>query len=254
MPGPTDYTIFADESATAERFLAYGGIFLPSRAVEDAESALGQFAANCGFGAREFSWKKCSRGEVDRYVAFAEQLWKLRADMPPIDFRALVVDTTRYPLRDPDFDCATDEDGFYRFYHFFITKSLARIARDASSVSVVVASTTDQYPYRTEILHRTVTGGLRKELGEKFTVSGLGRAAPKGARLHQLADVLVGAVTFRWNADKRSLTKSSICEAVERLVGRRLDDDFTPGIRPFNVWVFTRSGQKRWVRGSSGRV
>ena len=50
MKDSDGYSIFADESATKERFFAYGGIFLPSALVEDAECALAEFARGVGFG------------------------------------------------------------------------------------------------------------------------------------------------------------------------------------------------------------
>lgn len=248
------YTAFSDESGTSERYLVFGGVFLPTGLISEAEAALSEFCEGTGFATREMSWKKCSRGEVDRYVQFASLLWELNERVCTVDFRSLVVDTRQNPLRSGEFKCATDEAGFYKFYHFFLTKSFAIVAPEADEYEVVAGSTSDQYPHRTEVLTNTVSGALRKLFGDDVKVREVQRASPSQARLHQLADVLLGAVSFRYNRYDGNAPKSAVCHAIEERAGRTLSKDFRPRSRPFNVWAFTGSGRSRWVPGSAGRV
>jgi hypothetical protein len=232
------YTAFTDESGVKERYLCYGGIFVPTGLIDEAEHVLSDYAQRRGFGTRELSWKKCSREEVDRYIEFADLFWTIGISVCEIDFRSLVVDTHKYPLEDPEFDCHSEEDGFYRFYYAFVSRSLAIVADQAIECEVVVASTEDQYPYRTEILTATVGGALKAKLGDDVKVTEVQRESPRVRRLHQLADVLLGAVSCRYNRYDESTFKYQICDQLETRLGRALTSDFLPQQRPFNVWRF----------------
>lgn len=255
LPKPDCYAVFSDESGVGERVLGYGGTFLPGAAAEEAESVLEEFAQLRSFGKKEFSWKKCSRNELDRYKLFVDKFWDINERGLDLDFRALAVDVRNNPLtREPW--STTDEEGFYKFYHFFITRSLEQIGGKVPCVDLRVAVLQDQYPYRTEILQKTVGGRLKEEFGDSTVVTEVERGTPKLARVHQLADVLLGAVTYRVNNrdPEGKSRKRELCEHIEGRVGRRLDQDFYPSERPFNVWFFSSTGQARWGKGSRGRA
>jgi len=255
LPRPECYAVFSDESGVGERVLGYGGTFLIGGAVESAEEILEEFAQSRSFGDKEFSWKKCSANELERYKLFVDKFWELLDRGFELDFRALVVDTSSNPLTRAPWS-STDEEGFYKFYHFFITRSLEQIGVSAPCVDLRVAILKDQYPYRTEILQKTVGGRLKEELGDSALVTEVVRGTPKMIRLHQLADVLLGAVTYRVNErdpEGRS-HKRGLCEHIEGRVGRRLDHDFLPPERPFNVWFFSSIGQDRWGKGARGHA
>ena len=248
-----EYTVFADESGWTDRFFGYGGVFLPSSNVHLVEAKLEAFCSMSGFAQREMSWKKCSKGEVDRYCEFARLLWEIGDVISPLDFRAMVVDTERNAFREPDFNCATDEDGFYKLYHFFLTASLRKVAPSTTAYQIVIGTMTDQYPHRDEILRATTGGALRNYLGPSFTVAEVERASPRHQRVHQLADVLTGCVTFAFNRADSGSYKRAILDAVEQQVGRSLTKDFLPDLRPFNIWAFAARGRRRWAHGASGR-
>ena len=162
---PETYVAYTDESGTREQYLALGGIFLPKRSVAAIEGILDSCCRSNGFDDREVSWKKCSLPKVERCIAFATLFWSLADDHGPLDFRALVVDTHRNPLRKKEWDCETDEDGLYKFYHFFISNAFRRLAAQVPRREIVVAALDDQYPYRTEILRtKRWLDDLRQEL------------------------------------------------------------------------------------------
>jgi hypothetical protein len=255
LPKRECYAVLSDESGVGERVLGYGAIFVAGAAVKEAERVLEDFAQSRSFRSKEFSWKKCSGNEVERYKLFVDKFWDFQTQGIHLDFRALVVDVHLNPLtREPW--STSDEEGFYKFYHFFVTRSLEQIGATAPCVDLRVAVLEDQYPYRTEILQKTVGGRLKEEFGDRTLVTEVVRGTPKMVRLHQLADVLLGAVTYRVNNrdPKGASRKRELCEHVEAKVGRSLDHDFYPRERPFNVWFFSSSGQDRWGKGSRGRA
>lgn len=251
---PDAYTALTDESGIGEQYLLYGGVFLPSSHVEAAEAKLEDFCRARGFTDREMSWKKCSASKVERYCAFGELLWSLNDAYPPVDFRAMVVNTHLTPLRSEKFDCPTEEVGFYKFYYQFITRSLRIVAVGSTQFEIIVASLPDQYPYRTEVLRATVSGRLKQQFGDDTTVTEVTRGDPRQRRLHQLADVLLGAVSYAYNRSHRQSEKARICATLEARAGQPLDIDFRPEERPFNVWPFGPKGTRRWASGSQGVV
>ena len=249
MTGAESYSIFADESGLTERYIAYGAILLPTASLDAAEESLQRFADSTIYKEREFSFKKCSRREVELYKGFIGSFWSLQGY--GLDFRAMVVDTHQNPMRCPQFGCETWEDGFYKFWYQFLVESARIVASNAKSFRLVVGDKTDEYPYRTEVLQTTVKGGLSGHLGSRFEVFELGRGRPKEQRVHQLADCLLGAVTHRLNkGDDASGHKTELREHVQAKVGKALNWDFGPHERPFNIWSFTAKGQKRWAPGS----
>ena len=232
------YSAFTDESGTSERFLCFGGVFLPTGLIDEAEFVLDAYCQRRGFAQREVSWKKCSKAEVDRYSGFAELFWEIDCSICTIDFRALVVDTHTYPLRDPATGCNTDEDGFYKFYHFFISRSFELVGGQADEFEVVAAPLADAYCFRTEILTNTVAGALRAAADGRYRVTEIQRDSPRVRRLHQLSDVLLGAVSFRFNRYDGAAHKAPICHKIEQKVGQSLEGEFYHADRPFNVWRF----------------
>lgn len=236
------WTGFTDESGRNERHLVFGGLFVPSGLVDEAERVLADYAASRGFANREISWKKCAKREVDRYCEFARLFWVLVDTVCAAHFRAMVIDTARYPLRSPDHGCPTEEDGFYKFYHFFIRCSLERLTPQGVEATIYVAEAPDQYEHRGAVLSTTVRGGLVARAGNAYDVIGVERESPRVHRLHQLADVLLGAVSFRYNRDDAEAPKAAICSAIEDRVGRTLTAGYAPEDEPLNVWRFTPRG------------
>ncbi|MYE34243.1 MAG: hypothetical protein F4X23_05240 [Gemmatimonadales bacterium] len=246
-----EYTVYADESATGERFLGFGALIGSTRAMARAEVVLAEFCDERGLGERSLSWKSCSRRELDGYCDFAAQFDHLN-----LDFRAMVVDTATYPLKHPPSGAATAEQGFYKFCYFFLRKSLALAVTDPGGFRLVIGATTDQYEFSTEVLETTVAGGLRSEFRVPLELTRVRPSDPRDSRCHQLADVLLGAVTYRFNRTTRdprgTSHKRGLYAAVRSMVGRDLDIDFLPQECPFNVWGWTPTGHPRWVSKSSG--
>jgi len=243
--------VYSDESGLGEQYIVYGAIYVPSEHLSAVEKELEDYCQNNGFGGRELSWKKCSKREGRRYAEFAELFWDL-ASRFNIEFRSMVVDTHLNPLKHEGSGATTEELGFYRYYYLFLTRSTMFAAPGAKKIRLHVADLEDQYQYRTEILSKTVSGKLKELLPGSFEVADIDRSSPRDSRVHQLADVLTGAVSYRLNG--RSSHKERICAAVEEQLGQRLDEDVLPNVHPFNIWGFAAKGQDRWTRGSTGRA
>jgi len=243
--------VYSDESGLGERYLVFGAIYVPAERVADVERELAEWCQRRGFAHREVSWKKCSRRESARYAELAELFWDLSLRYA-IQFRAMVVDTVRTPLKHEPSGATTEELGFYRYYHLFLTRSTRLVAPEARTVVLHIADLDDQYQHRTDVLVKTITGKLKELLPESFSVANVDRPSPRESRIHQLADVLTGAVSYRLNG--RSSHKEAICAAIEARLGQRLDQDVLPNVHPFNIWAFVPKGQRRWNKGARGTV
>lgn len=255
--GDESHTVFSDESGLSERFVSYGAVLLPTSLVEPAEAILDQFCEENGFGDRSLSWKSCSKGELERYRFFADAFWDA-PELEQADFRAMVVDTRKYPLQHPASGANTREQGFYRFYHWFLVGSIKNVLAEGTRFELIIAPRSDQYPFNKEILESTLAGALRRDLPDSFESSAIAISNPKLSRIHQLADLLLGAVSYQFNRRTRDPKgkshKKILHDHVRHRVDRDLDQDFLPNDRPFNVWGWTPKGSKRWVRGARGRA
>jgi hypothetical protein len=249
--------VFTDESCLNEQFLGYGGIFIKEEFYEELEKLLEDYAVSNGFGDREFSYKKCRKPVIDRYIGvlgvFFDFLIKKYKDGNGwvADFRNLIINTHTNPIQLTE---KTWEEGFYKFYFHFITRSLFNITnRYDSEFELNIADKTDSYLHRTEVLQITTSGALKGHYGDQCVVNEIKRDAPKQSRVHQLADVLLGCVTYRFNS-KSNENKEDLVQFIEKRIGTKLDIDFKPKNRPINVWGWTSKGQERWVEGASGVV
>ncbi|CAN5796162.1 hypothetical protein BH23GEM9_BH23GEM9_15970 [soil metagenome] len=248
------YSVFADESSIGDRYMGFGAILVPTPVVPIIEAWLEAYCAQAGFQGREMAWKKCGPGKVPRCTRFMNMFWELVRAYSPIDFRAIVLDRARYPLRAPQYGAHTEEEGFYRFYHSFLTRSIAKVASGAAGYQLHIAMTPDRYPHRSDILRKTVGGTVGRGAGRPWQIVDVIRGQPKSYRVHQLADVLLGAVMHRVNARNDASPKEMMVQQFEARLGKRLDEDCMPSERPFNVWFFARAGDSRWAPGGSGRV
>ena len=248
----TPYSVYSDESATdpKEQFLGYGAVFLPSEQVDIVENIIDGWCSSRGLQG-EVSWKRCRLPLLSRYREFADLFWQ---EMVPRggEFRCMIVNTEQNPLVRPEFKCITREDGFYRFYHFFLTRGVQLSAPTATSVNLIVGDLTDQYPFRPEVLHKTIEGALRQRRIACTSVT-MNRSAPRDSRIHQMADLLLGAVTFSLN-QRDSEVKRKLHDHVQGRVGQPLNRDFGPDVAPFNVWPFVSRGSRRWAEGSFSQL
>jgi len=248
--------VFTDESCLNEQYLGYGGIFIQEDCYIELESLLENYAINNGFTEREFSYKKCGKADVDRYIGFTKLFFDFLIKKNNennewvADFRSLIINTLTNPIK---FGDNSWEDGFYKFYFYFITRSISYIPNVSNAeFELNVADKTDSYKFRTEVLQITTSGALKGNY-PKSTVNEIKRDRPKQSRVHQLVDILLGCVTYRFNG-KDSDNKKALVDYFELRIGTPLNKDFKPDIRPINVWGFSSRGQRRWVVGATGVV
>ena len=230
----------------------------PTSDLATAQGELAGFCDSNGMGGHSLSWKSCSGNDLDRYLQIVELFARLQQSDLKLDFRAMVVDTRQNPLKHPASGADTEERGFYKFYFTFLSRSLGIAASAPARFELILGSRTDQYAFNAEIMESTVGGHLRRKFGVPLDLTTVGPADPRGNRCHQMADILLGATTYRFNRATRDpegkSRKRELYEAVRRVAGRHLDEDFMPKERPFNVWAWAPPGQSRWARGARGVV
>jgi hypothetical protein len=161
--------VFTDESSLNEQYLGYGGIFINEDSYAELEAILEEYAVKNGYAGREFSYKKCRKSNVDRYVGitnlFFEYLAKKKNETSELvaDFRCLIVNTRTNEIQRTE---KSWEEGFYKFYYQFITKSLMKITQEKDiEFEINVADKTDSYKFRTEVsLTKYSLGDFTKKL------------------------------------------------------------------------------------------
>lgn len=220
------------------------------------ESRLEQFAQDNAFGDREFSYKKCDKSTVRRYIGFLDialdfivEIWE-KEKRYALDFRCMIFNKEKNRIQLTE---KSKEEGFYKLYHHFLIGSLKILNVKNANYELHIADLSDAYPFRTDILTNTLGNAMKNKLGNRCILNEIERGKPREYRVHQLADVILGLVVYKFKGEQRP-NKQPLLESFERRLSRKLDYDFRPSVRPFNVWTWASRGQTRWNKGAGKKI
>lgn len=188
-------TVFIDESSqTAHRYLALGALALNNIVVRKLEARLRE-ARLPELPAGEMGWTKVSNAKLEAYKRFVDVFFDSGTAAHPLEFHSLVVDT--HNLKDALYNGGSREVGFNKELYQLCMKVARRLYPDRMFHIYPDQRTTKSRP---EELRDILNHGLNR--------SGDDRDWPF-RRIHfrnsaeslpmQLADILLGSVTFRLN-------------------------------------------------------
>lgn len=193
---------------------------------------------------REVKWGKTPKKEgkyYDGYKALIEAFRDL-----DLAYKALIIDTRRYPLKHRLFTFGSSELGYYKFfyqllysgiikrnnrinYHVYLDR---RPKEDVGSVSTLE-----------ECIYRAAFRDDFPEVGQ-WRCCDIQEADSKVSPCLQLVDLLTGAVGARWNQAAQTPTKLGLINFVEHALGVDMRVGNMPlGNQKFNLWLFKST---RW--------
>lgn len=234
--GPDRFSdIYIDETShTKHRYLALGGIIVPTRCVPDLNRAVMQ-ARLPELPAGELAWTKVSRAKSAAYRRVVDVFFDNPCGADHLDFHSIVVDTTR--IDDKTYNAGSREIGFNKEIYQLGIK-FGRLYRSRLFHIYPDGRTT---PRSTEELRLILNRGSAK--------SGDGRSWPY-RRLHfrdssttlplQIVDLLLGGLAYRLNGHRHTATASpSKCELSDYILHRAgVSDVFRDTTRSgrFTIW------------------
>ena len=238
------FTLICDESGTDKRYLVVGALSLPRTNHPMMAAEFQKLKQSLGFRPEgELKWKKVSQWHFDHYRQFMEWFFgHLTANR--VRFRAHIVDTSAGNYR--RYGAGDKESSFYKVYYHLLYQSVRRMAldEDGSNVLVLLDDKRNRYPFRLEVLKKSLNAALKRDLkktGLVANVEARPSSGPHAEPLIQIVDVLIGAIGHVRNGDLAnpgaSKVKGEMVRLLEQLSGTSFAYD-TAARSPFNLWTF----------------
>jgi len=233
-----DIEIYCDESnqqllgstePSDKRFFLIGGIWFPASKRSEYKEAINNIRQEeqC-FG--EAKWKAVSPSRLSFYLKIIDFFFRQEYDLR---FRCIVVDTQRVDLQ--KYHEADKELGYYKFYY----QLLKNWIEDFNSYRVFVDLKTNRSPHRLAVLYNFLS--VSNILADVVSVQAL---PSKDLVLMQLADVLLGGVSAKFNNSVVSNAKLEVIKQIEHHL-RHPVMPTSRGVKKFNVFKIVLLGGSR---------
>jgi len=224
-----DIEIYCDESnqqllsstkPSSSQFLSIGGLWLPAAKRTLFKESITQIrhAENC-FG--EAKWNTVCQPKLPFYLRLVDFFFDQGNDLR---FRCIIVDTKKIDLH--QYHQADQELGFYKFCY----QLLKNWTEDFNNYSIFFDCKTNRNPNRLQTLERYLR--LANLLANVRSIQALPSSE---VVLIQLVDLLLGAVSAKFNKSVTSNAKIAIIERIEHRLGHQIMPT-SRGVKKFNVF------------------
>lgn len=223
--------VYCDESRpeviygekSKDRYMILGGIWVPYDIREDIKNSIKQLKDKHNvYG--EYKWNTVSPSKVDFFLELIDVFF-----LHPIRFRCIVVDGTTVNLS--KYHDSDSELGFYKFYYQLLVHWL----NSKETYWIYLDHKKNKLPDRLHTLERVLERSANANIGDVQAIES------KQSLLIQLADVLIGAVGYKYHQLQSSNAKLSVVEYIEKKLGHEIYA--TPkSERKFNVFKINLRG------------
>lgn len=219
------YEVYCDESCLeaifdkdAHKYAAIGGVWIPAEARTEVKSKLNEIKRKYGY-LGELKWNKVTPKTYDMYKEIIEFFF----GSYKIKFRAIVIESK--DIDNEHFNNSSGEIGFYKFYYQLIHKWLY-----------------DDNEYYCFLDHKI--NGNRRRLKEfhkilNYTtnakVNNVQAVHSHESVIIQMADVLTGLVSAKYNDEITQDAKKGLISFVESILGREITAT-GKGEQKFNIF------------------
>lgn len=241
--------VFADESSqTRRRFAAVGALYaqpLAINSLETSEKHLQAIKEEYGVNSHPLKWDKVptktSAKVFNAYLGFINYFFK-----EELDFLIVLQDNSIHPLRHHKINSGKIELGLSKLY-YQLFRSLLRGDCAAEAVKrlnkfyldVIIDDETIGTRVDLEVIRQAMARSAQRDFGLDDYAYELLRFTPTNLRasnLLQLADLLLGAGTAKWNKDFSSEGKKRIVTEIENRIGRQLTKQTWKTDKKYLVW------------------
>lgn len=220
------FNIYCDEASTESgQYMLIGGIWIPQSALVDVKNKFVAYRDAHGLR-REMKWTKVSNKMVSTYQGFVDLFF----DTPQLSFKCIVLD--KHIIDYNSFHQGDKELGFYKFYYLFISRKL--------SPHCLYWLYTDERNNRRANRLTTLKDVVNNWSIREYGAQPLQHIEP--CRSHnedfiQLADIIMGALAYRWNGLDTSEPKLALAKHIaDRLGWNDLNHCTSRTENKFNVW------------------
>lgn len=208
-----DFEVYCDESGLealtrqeAHRFTAIGGIWMPAKFREQFKHDLSGIKLNHGVHG-ELKWNKVSPRFVDLYKEVVTYFFQT----PELRFRVILVESKL--VDNITFNDKDAELGFYKFYY----QLLHHWIFDFNSYNIFLDFKVNRNKGRLKELRQVLDNANLSSSVEQV------QALPSNESLGiQLADVLTGIASAKFNSEITSRAKQDLIVYTEELMGKQI--------------------------------
>ena len=227
-----DFQIYCDESRQENFhrrddpniYVLIGGVWLPADLRRALKGKIRDLRDRHNLHG-EFKWNKVSPSRLGFYTDLVDLFFA-----EDIRFRCIVLQVSE--LDAVQFHQADNELMFYKFYYQLIHHWIL----DRNRYRIFVDLKTSRVHNRLQVLHRCLQNS--NLTSDVVSVQAL---PSDELDILQLADVLIGAVGYRFHREHGSRAKKAVCERVEKHIGHGIGPT-TKGYEKFNVFRFRPQG------------
>ncbi len=215
--------------------MVFGGIIISSANLVRFDEAMRLFRDSQNMHA-EFKWTKVSNQKIAEYGSLVDLFFSFNRAM---HFKCIVIDTSLVDYK--KYHKGNKELGFYKFFYQFLLHQFGSYMADSSRYLIRVHQRTTSYKLST--LFAILSRGLQKRYGLNNIVTKIEPISSDGCETIQVADVLMGAVGYHWNAchtrPNARRAKVLLADYIAQRAGILSLAQATPwGKKEFSIWPF----------------
>lgn len=225
------YSIFCDESCYLQfdnsDIMCIGAIILPDSDLESYKSALKRVKRKYGI-LHELKWNTVSR----THLAMYDEMLRLFFDSSMVFRSVLIKNKLNIQAH------SLERDEYNRFYYSVVERLIRFSIRHNSGSDNSYRIFLDLKDNNGKIKLASIHNELTSMIGTNDRIQSLQNIRSYESQFIQLADIIIGAITYRARGLNGSEAKSHIVKLIEELSGYHLDEGTEPGDDKFAIYDF----------------
>jgi hypothetical protein len=225
------YSIFCDESCYLQfdnnDIMCIGAIAVPNADLENYKSEIKRIKHNYGIF-HELKWNTVSRTHIVMYDEILRFFFK-----SSMVFRSVLIKNKS------NIQAHTlERDEYNRFYYSVVERLIRFSIRHNSDSNNSYRIFLDLKDNNGKIKLASIYNELTSMIGTNDEIQSLQNIRSHESQFIQLADIIIGAITYRARGLNGSEAKSHIVRFIEELSGYQLDEGTEPGDNKFAIYDF----------------
>ncbi|WP_301425328.1 DUF3800 domain-containing protein [Bacteroides caecimuris] len=225
------YSIFCDESCHLQfdnsDVMCIGAIIVPDALLDTCKHELKRIKSKYGI-LHELKWNTVSR----THLAMYDEILRLFFESP-MTFRSVLIKNKSNIQAH-----SLGRDEYNRFYYSVIERLIRFSIRHNSDSANFYRIFLDLKDNHGKIKLASIHNELTRMIGTNDIIQSLQNIRSHESQFIQLADIIIGAITYRARGLSGSEAKIHIVKFIEELSGYQLDEGTEPGDDKFAIYDF----------------